>query len=51
VSSGSSGFWFCSCVVRRRRKLSKFFAIEAALDDVEELLDVTADAVDHVRYS
>ena len=30
VSSGSSGFWFFSCVVSKVRNVSKFFAIVAA---------------------
>src|ERR1700678_2031029 len=43
VSSGSSGFWFCNCVVSRVRKLWKLPAIcwvasalAAAADEVDE---------------
>src|ERR1700749_3279779 len=43
VSSGSSGFWFCNCVVRSCRKLWKLPAIcceaRALAEDADELED------------
>src|SRR5580704_14659984 len=46
VSSGSSGFWFCNCVVSSCRKLWKFPAIcweaKELADDADELEDEPA---------
>src|SRR5580698_6877497 len=47
VSSGSSGFWFCSCVVKSSRKLWKLPAIccDASAFAPEAALDVDDDPV------
>src|ERR1700726_3586436 len=46
VSSGSSGFWFCNCVVRSVRKLWKLPAIcceaSALLSEADELDELAA---------
>src|SRR6201999_201681 len=57
VSSGSSGFWFCSCVVKSSRKLWKLpaicceasaFALDAVLDDDEDVCGVVPETTDVV---
>src|SRR5690606_30688510 len=50
VSSGSSGFWFRSCVVRIWRNMSKFSAI-VCRDDAIELDPVETTPLTAILYS